>query len=127
MFIVYDKDMNKKDFPKGVHPLDIYISSIRKRRNTTTIQGRDGIIKRGSTFDIRNIELEILLTAYDTQDYRLLRDETYDFFSDDYFYVTEKYQRGKRYKVENVDLYIPERASQRDSSIRFNVEMVDLR
>ncbi|GAA5417986.1 hypothetical protein Pryu01_03064 [Paraliobacillus ryukyuensis] len=125
MFKVYDKNMKLKTFPSGLHPLDIYISKIRKRRETTTVEGKNGFITNGVEDDYRNIELEVLLISDDSKDYRLLRDETYDFFNDAYFYVVENYQQGKRYKVTALDLFIPERANFNTSSVRFSVENYD--
>lgn len=108
MFILYDKDMNKLDFPSGVKPLDIFISSIQKERTTQTLEGVHGVIDFGSEYRDREIRLKLLLMSADTQDYRLQRDETYALL-DDVAYISEKYQAGKRYSVRIDDSYIPER------------------
>lgn len=127
MFIIYDKDMNVKPFPKGVHPLDIYIQSIPKKRVTESVEGRHGTVSKGFTYEQRPIELEFLLIAYDTVDYRLLRDETYAYLTeDDYFYVSETYQKGKIYKVTVEESFIPDRSTQVTSSFRIPLETVDL-
>lgn len=126
MFIVYDKNMNKKEFPEGVRPLDIFISSINKRRITNQVEGRDGVIDKGSTKGARSIEVSVGLFSNDTQDYRLLRDEIYGFFDDDEFYVAERFEKGKLYKVKTVQSYIPERINGYTASAQFSLEMVDL-
>lgn len=126
MFIVYDKDMNKKEFPQGVRPLDIFISSMDTNRVTEYIEGVPGVTHKGSTPYSRFIELSVALTSEDTKDYRLLRDEAYAFFSDDYFYISETYQKGKRYKVSLTQSYTPTRHSRTLASMRFTLEMTDL-
>ena len=126
MFILYDKDMNKKEFPKGVRPLDVFISSINKNRFTSTVEGRNGIITKGITRQNRPIEVSVGLIANDTRDYRLLRNEVFSFFDEDVFYISEKYEKGKRYKVTTLQSYIPERLNQRIAQARFTLELVDL-
>lgn len=127
MFIVYDKNMHIKPFPQGVTPLDIFISSINSKRIKEEIEGNHGYVDYGRTFETRNIEIDMLLTARDTRDYRLIRDRVFSFFNEDnYLYISEEYQRGKRYKVSTVESFIPERFSQAVSTVRFNLEMVDI-
>ena len=126
MFIVYDKNMNVKEFPQGLRPLDIFISSIEKNRQTDSIEGRNGIITRGQTDARRTIELSVGLLSNDTQDYRLLRNKAYQFFSDDEFYVSEKYDKGKRYKVSVIESYLPDRLSKDVAQIQFMCSVVDL-
>src|SRR5690625_3129655 len=100
VFQVYDKNMNLIPFPDGVKPLDIFISSIGKERATERLEGVDGRIDYGATYNEREIDLEMLLKAYDTRDYRLLRNAVYAMLqTTDTLYVSEEYERGKRYKV----------------------------
>lgn len=102
--------MNQINFPEGFIPLDIFISSIDKERLTNKSEGSNRKINYGSIYNERDIQLSILLKAYDTQDYRLLRDATYALFNKhDTFYVVESYQPGKRYLVSVDSKYIPER------------------
>ncbi|ONK21232.1 hypothetical protein BLX87_23180 [Bacillus sp. VT-16-64] len=127
MFIVYDENMNLKPFPSGVTPLDIFISSIRKKRETETVEGRHGYIDKGHTLETRNIELIFRLQAHNTQDYRLLRDEVFAYYSQgDFFYVSEEYQPGKRYKVIAVEPFVPERINRKVASVGIQLEMDDL-
>ena len=100
--------MNKIDYPKGITPLDIFVSSIEKERVTESLEGKSGSIDYGSIYKERPIELKFLLKANDTQSYRLLRDELYAVV-DEIEYVSETYQIGKRYKVKVDESYIPER------------------
>ncbi len=118
--------MNVKPFPQGVRPLDIFIHSIEKNRVTDSVEGRNGIISKGQTHVNRPIEITVGLEAYDTRDYRLLRDEVFSFFDDEEFYISELYQRGKRYKVTSLPSYIPNRLNQMVSEIHLALDMVDL-
>lgn len=110
MFIMYDENMNRIEFPQGVTPLDIFISSIEKERVTGQIEGSNRTVNYGSTYTDRDIKLKILMESTDTKDYRLLRDEVYNMFQvSDVIYVSETYQQGKRYRVSIDGKYIPER------------------
>lgn len=127
MFVVYDENMNIKPFPQGVTPLDIFIGSINKSRNPEAIEGRHGYVDKGYVYDTRPIELIFKLESNDTQDYRLLRDEVFAYYSQgDFIYVSEKYQLGKRYKVIAVESFIPERINRRVASTGIALEMADL-
>src|SRR5699024_8626885 len=119
--------MNKIDYPKGITPLDIFVSSIEKERVTESLEGKSGSIDYGAIYKERPIELKFLLKANDTQSYRLLRDELYSAV-DDIEYVSETYQIGKRYKVKVDETYIPERYdnNQRFAEIEVNCITTDL-
>lgn len=112
MFLVYDKNMNKIDFPDGVKPLDIFISSISKTRNSDTSEGSNGRVNKGFTYDTRDVQLKVLLKAHDTEDYRLIRNSVYEMFQKgDELYVSEEYEKGKRYLITVDEQFIPERYS----------------
>lgn len=112
---MYDKDLSVIDFPKGVTPLDIFISSIQKERELEEMEGKSGSIDYGFVYKEREIELKLLLKANDTQDYRLIRDETYDVLERMY-YVSEEYQPGKVYHVHVDESYIPERYAENNQT-----------
>lgn len=118
--------MNKKEFPQGVWPLDIFIGSIEKTSPSETIEGRSGKVSYGQTYYTRPIEISVGLKPYDTIDYRLLRDELFSFFNDEEFYISEEYQKGKRYKVTVPQSYIPERLNKRTARVNIPLELVDL-
>lgn len=119
--------MNLKPFPHGVTPLDIFISSINKKRVKDEVEGAHGYVDKGFTYETRNIELLFKLKSSDTQDYRLLRDEIFAYYSEgNFIYVSEEYQQGKRYKVMAVESFIPERINRRVASVGLQLEMVDI-
>src|SRR5690625_7761687 len=94
---MYDNKMNLIPFPDGAQPLDIFISSIDKERVTERLEGMDGKIDFGSTFNERSVELDLLLQSKDTQDYRLLRNAVYSMFQKkDTFYISETRSEERR-------------------------------
>lgn len=112
MFRIYDEQKNIIDFPDGVTSLDIFISSMRKERNTESVEGSNRNIDYGAVYKEREIQLNISMHAQDTQSYRLLRNEVYALF-DDVAYVSEEYDPGKIYEVRIDSQYIPERINGR--------------
>lgn len=127
MFLIYDKNFKLINFPDGVKPLDIFISSIEKERITGRTEGSNLTVDKGHTYNSRSIELDLWMKAYDTIDYRLLRDEVYATF-DKVAYVVEEYQRGKRYSVRVDGQYIPERIpnNQRYADAKISCTVVGL-
>lgn len=124
MFKLYDLEMNPIPFPQGVWPLDIFISSIDKDKLAEIIEGVPGTKTKGYTKRNRPIEVTLRLEAYDTQDYRLLRDEVYSLFNKhDAFYIVEEYKYGIRYKVSTIQSFIPERINQRVATARFYLDI----
>lgn len=128
MFILYDENMGVIPFPEGAKPLDIFISSIGKERETERTEGNNRKIDYGATYrDREPIELKMLLMARDTRDYRLLRDAVYAMF-DRVAYASEEYERGKRYRVSVDEPFIPERIpnTQRYANVTINCSMPGL-
>lgn len=124
MFILYDKNYNKIDLPKGMIPLDIYVSSLEREVLSDRIEGDDGIIKRGHTDVSRPIELKVGMLSYDTQDYRLLRDALNSlFYRHPTLFVAEKHQPGKVYGVSVNTSFIPERLTQRMAEARVQLDI----
>ena len=110
MFTLLDEDMNVIPYPEGVVPLDIFVSSISKTRHDETVLGRAGVVDFGFDYTARNVELNLWVKAFDTTDYRLLRNEIYALFDKgSYFYVVEKKLPTRALKVAVDDSFIPER------------------
>ncbi|OCA84483.1 hypothetical protein A8F94_17455 [Bacillus sp. FJAT-27225] len=127
MFVVYDEQMIKKEFPPGARPLDIFISSIISKRIRNEVEGKHGYVDKGRLFSTRDIEVSIGMKAYDAKDYRFLRDNIYSFFSENEFmYISELHQSGKRYKVSMVEWFLPERLTKRAATARFGLELFEL-
>ena len=126
MFILYDKNMKIViPFPKGAIPLNIYISSIEKQRITDTIEGRDGIINNGFTYNNRSNNIQVLLKCHDIEDYSLMRSEIYKVV-DDVTYISKEHERGKRYKVIASESFIPDRVLRKTATVEIVFDMVKL-
>lgn len=97
-------------------PLDIFISSIEKERDTSRVENSDVTIDYGAVYSDRDIELKLYIQAQDTRDYRLLRDVVYDAL-DRTRYVSEDYQAGKLHSINVDSRYIPERLNQIASTV----------
>lgn len=124
---MYDKNMDKIEFPQGVTPLDIFISSIGKERVTGEVEGSNQTINYGAIYKGRNIKLSVYMKAKDTHDYRLLRDEVYAMFqTGDTFYVSESYEQGKRYLVSVDEQYIPERINRNSATAKIQCTKLGL-
>ena len=126
MFKIYDLNMKELPFPEGVKPLDIFVSSISKRRLTEEFEGRSGTLNYGYDYGERSVDLSLWLEAHDTIDYRLIRNELYAFFdTHDVFYVEETRVPSRVLKVTIDESYIPERINQTHSSVEISCRTLD--
>ena len=110
MFILYDLNMKQIPFPDGIVPLDIFVSSIAKERQTETIPGRVGVADYGSEYRERSVDLSLMIKSYNAMFYRTQRNRLYELFSEhDVFYIAESHLPSRVLKVAVDDSYIPER------------------
>lgn len=71
------------------------------RHNRETIDGRDGYIDQGTSYDGKVIDSKITILAVDDYDYPLLRNQIFKMFdSREYFYIVPDEEPGKRYRVK---------------------------
>ena len=126
MFKIYDLNMKELPFPEGVKPLDIFVSSVNKRRLTEEFEGRSGTLNYGYDYGERSVDLSLWLEAHDTIDYRLIRNELYAFFdTHDVFYIEETRVPSRVLKVTIDESYIPERINQTHSSVEISCRTLD--
>ena len=126
MFKIYDLNMKELPFPEGVKPLDIFVSSVNKRRTTEEFEGRSGTLNYGYDYGERSVDLSLWLEAHDTIDYRLIRNELYAFFdTHDVFYIEETRVPSRVLKVTIDESYIPERINQTHSSVEISCRTLD--
>ncbi len=126
MFKIYDLNLNEIPFPDGVKPLDIIVGSISKRRETEPIPGRSGVMNYGFDYDSRPVDLSLWLEAKDSTDYRLIRNELYDFIDrNDVFYVCETRLPSRVLKVCIDESYIPDRLTVRHSTVDITCKTLD--
>src|SRR5699024_2260131 len=118
--------MKELPFPEGVKPLDIFVSSVNKRRLTEEFEGRSGTLNYGYDYGERSVDLSLWLEAHDTIDYRLIRNELYAFFdTHDVFYIEETRVPSRVLKVAIDESYIPERINQTHSSVEISCRTLD--
>lgn len=126
MFKIYDLNMKELPFPEGVKPLDIFVSSVNKRRLTEEFEGRSGTLNYGYDYGERSVDLSLWLEAHDTIDYRLIRNELYAFFdTHDVFYIEETRVPSRVLKVTIDESYIPERINQTHSLVEISCRTLD--
>jgi phage-related protein len=104
----------------GIKLLTHSISSPSPRVITEEIEGRDGYIELGTTFDGRKIRASFFMYAFDKQDYPLLRNEVFRIFATkELFYFHEPNQK-RRWLVRSNGFDI-ERLSPRGG--KFEIEL----
>lgn len=110
-FTLYDPNMNKLDYPVGVRPLDLLVSSIEKERKEQQIEGIPGVIDYGYNLKGREIKMNFMTEHYhDTFDHRLQRDEIYNLFdSYPYLYVSDNTVPSRVLKITVDGSFTPER------------------
>lgn len=121
-------DLNKKEipFPDGVMPLDIFVGSIGKTRETESIPGRNGVMNYGFNYDSRPVRITLLAEGEDRIDYRLIRNEVYELFDlHDVFFIEETDVPSRVLKVAIDESFQPERLTRDDASFDINLRTLD--
>lgn len=110
-FTLYDENINKIEYPVGVTPLDISVSSIERDRYEENVKGIPGPIDYGFDFKEREITLNFQMEHYhDTFDFRLQRDELYNIFSShNHLYVSDDRLPTRVIKLQVDGQFKPER------------------
>lgn len=110
-FTLYDPNMNKLNYPVGVRPLDLLVSSIEKERKEQSIDGVPGVVDYGFNYKGREVKMNFMTEHYhDTYDHRLQRDEIYNLFdSYPYLYVSDNKVPSRVLKITVDGSFTPER------------------
>lgn len=110
-FTLYDPNMNKVDYPVGVRPLDLFVSSIEKERKEQAIDGVPGVVDYGYNYKGREVKMNFMTEHHhDTYDHRLQRDEIYNLFdSYPYLYVSDNTVPSRVLKITIDGSFTPER------------------
>ncbi|MEB7851321.1 phage tail family protein [Staphylococcus equorum] len=110
-FTLYDPNMNKVDYPVGVRPLDLLVSSIEKERKEQQIDGVPGVVDYGYNYKGREVKMNFMTEHYHgTFDHRLQRDEIYNLFDDHPFlYVSDDTVPSRVLKITVDGSFTPER------------------
>ena len=118
--------MKEIPFPDGLMPLDIFVSSISKKRATEEIEGRNGVVDYGTNYVDRSVELSMWINSADTIDYRLLRNEIYALFdTGNAFYIEETRVPSRVLKVAVDESFIPDRLTIRNASVDVTCRTLD--
>ncbi|MDW4519850.1 phage tail family protein [Staphylococcus saprophyticus] len=110
-FTLYDPNMNKLNYPVGVRPLDLLVSSIEKERKEQSIDGVPGVVDYGFNYKGREVKMNFMTEHYhDTFDHRLQRDEIYNLFdSYPFLYVSDDTVPSRVLKITVDSSFTPER------------------
>src|SRR5699024_1826245 len=118
--------MKEIPLPDGVKPLDIFVGSIAKEKQTEAIPGRNGIVDYGTNYTERSVDLSMWIVSGDTIDYRLLRNELYALFdTGNAFYIAESNVPSRVLKVAVDESYIPERITRTHASVEISCRTLD--
>lgn len=103
--------MNKVDYPVGVRPLDLLVSSIEKERKEQQIDGVPGVVDYGYNYKGREVKMNFMTEHYHgTFDHRLQRDEVYKLFDEHPFlYVSDDTVPSRVLKITVDGSFTPER------------------
>ncbi|MRX54706.1 phage tail family protein [Bacillus idriensis] len=106
----------------GIKTLDFVIDSPSPRHETEIIDGADGFIDMGTTYDGRSMRGSFMMYAVDLADYPLLRNEVFRMFaSKEAFYLVDDREPGKRWLVKVASAFSME---QMRKFGRFEVEFI---
>ncbi|MDW4473949.1 phage tail family protein [Staphylococcus saprophyticus] len=110
-FTLYDPNMNKVDYPVGVRPLDLLVSSIEKERKEQQIDGVPGVVDYGYNYKGREVKMNFMTEHYHgTFDHRLQRDEIYNLFDEyPFLYVSDDTVPSRVLKITIDGSFTPER------------------
>lgn len=110
-FTLYDPNMNKVDYPVGVRPLDLLVSSIEKERKEQQIDGIPGVVDYGYNYKGREVKMNFMTEHYHgTFDHRLQRDEIYNLFDEyPFLYVSDDTVPSRVLKITVDGSFTPER------------------
>lgn len=110
-FTMYDPNMNKLQFPVGVKPLDLFVSSIEKERKEQQIDGIPGVVDYGFNYKQRDASMTFWLRHFHGEhDYFLMKSEIDAMFdSHDYIYASHNALPSRVIKLTVDGSYKPER------------------
>lgn len=110
-FTLYDPNMNEIQFPVGVKPLDLFVSSIEKERKEQQIDGIPGVVDYGFNYKQRDASMTFWLRHFHGEhDYFLMKSEIDAMFdSHDYIYASHNALPSRVIKLTVDGSYEPER------------------
>ena len=120
--------MNKVDYPVGVRPLDLLVSSIEKERKEQQIDGVPGAVDYGYNYKGREVKMNFMTEHYHgTYDHRLQRDEIYNLFDEyPFLYVSDDTVPSRVLKITVDGSFTPERYGYWYSTFEVDVRITGL-
>lgn len=107
----------------GIIPLQFNVESLSPRHNFEAVEGRDGHIDLGTTFEGRRINTKFAIKAKDLYDYPLLSNEVFKLFNArTEFYLIHKYEPKRRWKVKTITMFSIDRLLRRVGS--FEIQFI---
>lgn len=105
--------MNEIQFPVGVKPLDLFVSSIEKERKEQQIDGVPGVVDYGFNYKQRDASMTFWLRHFHGEhDYFLMKSEIDSMFdSHDYIYASHNALPSRVIKLTVDGSYEPERVA----------------
>jgi hypothetical protein len=86
----------------GIKALDFQIDAPSPRVYSEIVEGRDGAIDLGAVYDLRQLRGSFFMSAADSVDFALLRNEVFRIFAGaEAFYLIDSREPGKRWKVRS--------------------------
>lgn len=86
----------------GVNTLDFQIDAPTPRVYAEEIEGRDGVVDLGATYEGRSLRASFFMRSADALDFALVRNEVFRIFqSRESFYVIDSREPGKRWLVRS--------------------------
>ncbi|WP_373442524.1 phage tail domain-containing protein [Staphylococcus equorum] len=112
-FTLYDPNMNEIQFPVGVKPLDLFVSSIEKERKEQQIDGIPGVVDYGFNYKQRDASMTFWLRHFHGEhDYFLMKSEIDSMFdSHDYIYACHNALPSRVIKLTVDGSFEPERVA----------------
>lgn len=112
-FTLYDPNMNEIQFPVGVKPLDLFVSSIEKERKEQQIDGIPGVVDYGFNYKQRDASMTFWLRHFHGEyDYFLMKSEIDAMFdSHGYIYACHNALPSRVIKLTVDGSYEPERVT----------------
>ena len=117
---INDNEINLSNY--GLTGLDLTPESPSYTVQTETIEGMDGAIALGKQLNPRNLTARFLVKSFDYTDSLIKRDEIYNLFNGtEPFYIAETKLPYKRWLVESVEPWTPERYNPTTMEITLNL------
>src|SRR5690625_1753023 len=105
----------------GIRTKDFIVAAPTYEHTTEPVEGMDGVIDLGSKLAPRNIRCLFMFGAKNWKDFARMRDEVFSLFDGkESFYLIDRRQPGKRWKVKTSEEYeIPQTGLYGDFEVMF--------